>query len=292
MSLSRTHPSWVPYFFIAPFLIIFSVFMVYPLLNSISLSAFQSYGPQFSTFVGLDNFKNVFQDPDFWTAVKNTLIYSCASVMIQLPLALGLAMLLNRPDVKAKGFFRLIFFSPALVGLVFVAILFGLLLGARDGLVNETLRHVIPGFPAEFFWLQRYVMPALILASLWIYVGFNMVYFLAALQSINRDQIEAAMIDGANALQRFVHVILPAIKPVAGFVVLLSIIGSLQLFELPFILLGGAGPENRGLTLVMYLYQNGFEQNDLGYASAIGWILAIFLMGIAIVHRRLTREEL
>ncbi len=292
MSLSRTHPAWVPYFFIAPFLLIFSVFMVYPLVSSISMSAFQSYGPQFSTFVGLDNFKNVFLDPDFWTAVKNTLIYSCASVMIQLPLSLGLALLLNRPDVKAKGFFRLIFFSPALVGLVFVAILFGLLLGARDGLVNEVLRQVIPGFPAEFFWLQRYVMPALIIASLWIYVGFNMVYFLAALQSINRDQIEAAMIDGANAVQRFVHVILPAIKPVAGFVVLLSIIGSLQLFELPFILLGGAGPENRGLTLVMYLYQNGFEQNDLGYASAIGWILAIFLMGIAIVHRRLTREEL
>jgi ABC-type sugar transport system permease subunit len=125
-----------------------------------------------------------------------------------------------------------------------------------------------------------------------MYAGFNMVYFLAALQSVNRDTIEAAMIDGAGAVQRFWHVVLPAIKPVAGFVMLLSIISSLQLFELPWILLEGPGPENRGLTLVMYLYQNGFEQNDLGYASAIGWVLALLLMSIAIVHRKLTMEEL
>jgi ABC-type sugar transport system permease subunit len=123
-----------------------------------------------------------------------------------------------------------------------------------------------------------------------MYVGFNMVYFLAALQSVNNDALEASAIDGASAWQRFRHVIIPDIQPVAGFVVLLSIIGSLQLFELPLILLNGPGPENRGLTLVMYLYQNGFERNDLGFASAVGWTLAIILMSLAFLQRRLSRE--
>ncbi|MCC5842679.1 MAG: sugar ABC transporter permease [Verrucomicrobia bacterium] len=291
MSLSRTHPRWVPYFFIAPFALVFGIFMFYPLVDSLFMSTYQSFGPQHRTFVGFENFVHVFRDADFRTALKNTSVYTLASVTVQLPLALGLALLLNRPGIKGKALFRLIFFSPSLVGLVFVAILFGLLLGSRDGLVNEALRAVIPGFPSEFFWLQRYVMGSLILASLWMYTGFNMVYFLAALQSVNQDTLEAASIDGANAVQRFTHVVLPEIKPVAGFVVLLSILGSLQLFELPWILFDGAGPEKRGLTLVMYLYQNGFEQNDLGYASAIGWVLAILLMFIAVLHRKLTREE-
>jgi len=124
-----------------------------------------------------------------------------------------------------------------------------------------------------------------------MYVGFNMIYFLAALQSVSQDGLEAAEIDGASPWQRFRHVIFPEIKPVAGFVVLLSIIGSLQLFELPYVLLGGAGPERRGLTIVMYLYQNGFERNDLGFASAIGWTLAILLVGLAIGQRKLMGKE-
>jgi len=169
--------------------------------------------------------------------------------------------------------------------------MFSLMLGEHGGLVNVMLHAVVPGFPSEFPWLQNYVMPSLILASLWMYVGFNMVYFLAALQSVSQDAIDAANIDGANALQRFFYVTLPEIRPVVGFVVLLSVIGSLQLFELPFVLLGGPGPERSGLTLVMYLYQNGFERNDLGFASAIGWTLAIILMGARLIQRRLSTDE-
>jgi ABC-type sugar transport system permease subunit len=134
-------------------------------------------------------------------------------------------------------------------------------------------------------------MPALIIAALWMSVGFNMIYFLAALQNVSAECLEAAAIDGANAWQKFVHVILPDIAPVTGFVVLLSLIGSFQLFELPFILLNGPGPENRGLTVVMYLYEYGFEIGDLGYASAIGWTLALVLVGFTVLQRVLSRDE-
>lgn len=291
MSLSTTHPRWAPYFFIAPFLLTFTVFMIYPLIQAVGLAFMQTYGPKHTIFVGLDNFRNLLADKDFWTALKNTTLYTIAGVSIQLPMSLGLAMLLNRPGLVARSVFRLIYFSPSLVGVVFVAMMFSLLFGDKAGLINVGLRAVVPGFPAEFPWLQKFVMPALIIASLWMHVGFNMVYFLAALQNVSRENLEAAAIDGANAWHRFIHVTLPEIRPVAGFVLLLSIIGSLQLFELPFVLLDGPGPEKRGLTMVMYLYQNGFERNDLGFASATGWVMAFILVSLALAQRRLLRDE-
>jgi ABC-type sugar transport system permease subunit len=291
MSLSTTHPRWAPYVFLAPFLLTFGVFMLYPLAQAVGLAFVQSYGPRHTVFVGLDNFRNLFADKDFWIALRNTFTYTVAGVAIQLPLALGLAMLLNRPGLIARSLFRLIYFSPSLVGVVFVAMMFALLFGDKAGLINVGLRAVFPSFPEEFPWLQKFVMPALIIASLWMYVGFNMVYFLAALQNVPRESLEAAAIDGANAWHRFLHVTLPEIRPVAGFVLLLSIIGSLQLFELPFVLLDGPGPEKRGLTMVMYLYQNGFERNDLGFASATGWVMALILITLAVAQRKLLRDE-
>jgi ABC-type sugar transport system permease subunit len=289
--LSTSHPRWAPYLFMAPFVLIFGTFMVYPLVQSVVLATQQTFGPKTAVFVGLKNFVDLFEDRFFWIAMRNTFVFAIASVALQLPLSLGLAMLLNRPRVKARALFRLIFFSPSLVGIVFVAMMFALMFHEREGLVNALLRAVIPRFPREFPWLQEYVMPALIIASLWMSVGFNMIYFLAALQSVDKECLEAADIDGANAWQKFWHVILPEIAPVTRFVLLLSVIGSFQLFELPFILLNGPGPENRGLTIVMYLYQYGFEVGDLGYASGIGWTLALILMGLTIIQRTLSRGE-
>ena len=281
---------WVPYVFLSPFLAIFLTFVAYPLFESAILAGSQTFGPSHSVWVGTANFRHMFADPDFWTALENTALYTLASVAFQLPLALLLALVLNQPGLLGRSIFRLIFFLPSLVGTVFVAMMFGVILGEREGLVNTFLRAVVPGFPSEFSWLQNYVMSSLVIASIWMYVGFNMIYFLAALQSVSRDTLEAAAIDGANAWQKFLHVTLPEIRPVFAFVVLVSVIGSLQLFELPYVLLNGSGPERRGLTLVMYLYQNGFDRNDLGFASAIGWTMAIFLMGLALLQRRMTRE--
>ncbi len=290
MNLSATHPKWAPYFFIAPFLIIFSVFMAYPMVQSMILATQQTFGPQTTQFVGMGNFSDLWSDPLFWRAIRNTFLYAVASVTIQLPLSLGLAVLLNSKRLKGRAFFRLVFFSPSLVGIVFVAMMFALMFHERDGLINAFLRQIIPAFPEELPWLQIYVMPALVIASLWMYVGFNMIYFLAALQGVDSTLLEAAEIDGAGRWDRFRHVVLPQIAPVTGFIMLLSIIGSMQLFELPYILLGGPGPENRGLTIVMYLYQYGFEIGDLGYASAIGWSLALILIGMALVQRAAIRR--
>lgn len=300
---------WTSYVFVAPFVIVFCLFTLWPLGQSVRLSMQQTFGPRSATFVGTRNFQYLFTDPLFWKAVRNTCVFAAGSLFVQLPCSLGLAMLLNRPNLKGRAFFRLIFFAPSLVGLVFVAIIAGLVFEKHTGLLNVALhdsslfvvkkiglfnaafpeRHV---FDLDLPWLDRYVMPAIILAALWVYVGFNMVYFLAALQNVSRDLIEASMIDGASKWEQFRNVTIPAIKPVASFVVLMSLIGSFQLFELPYVLLSnGGGPDNQGLTVVMYLYQTGFQTGDLGYASAIGWVLAIALAGMAFVHRRLSRND-
>lgn len=281
---------WAPWFFLGPFLLVFLTFTAWPLVQSLILSTRQTFGPSTSEFVGLANFTHLLSDPLFHTALWNTTVFAAASVLIQLPLSLGLAMLLNNPALRGRMLFRLIFFSPSLIGLVFVALLFSPIFEKNTGLLNVWL-HEWFGFDPEFPWTERYVMAGLIVASLWMYVGFNMVYFLAALQSVDKSLLEAARVDGAGAWERFRHVTVPAIRPVAGFVVLLSIIGSFQFFELPFVLLNNtAGPDNRGLTVVMYLYQSGFEIGDLGYASAIGWTLTIILMGFAILQRRILKK--
>ncbi len=290
MRAARVEKRWPPYLFTGPFVVIFFAFIAYPMVQSVALSFQQTYGPQSSRFVGFDNFRFLASDPLFWTALKNTALFAAGSLFIQLPCSLGLAMLLNSRDIRGRAFLRLIYFSPSLVGLTFVAVIFSLIFEKRTGLLNALL-HRLFGFDPEFPWLEEFVMPALIIAAFWMYVGFNMVYFLAALQNVRQDLVEAARVDGANAWQRFVHVTLPAIRPVAAFGVLLSMIGSFQLFELPFLLLGGGGPDNQGLTLVMYLYQAGFETGDLGYASTIGWVLAVILGGFAAAQHCIGKSE-
>lgn len=293
---------WAPYVFIAPFVVLFLIFTVYPLLYSVVMAMQYNNGPKSVAFVGLTNFKRVLTDPVFWTAMKNTFVFAAASIFIQLPCSLGLALLLNREDIRGRGFWRLIFFSPVLVGLAFVAVLFGLIFEKNTGLINEGLFDLtrwlqdyvgaVPLWDKEFPWLQEWVMSALIIAAFWMYVGFNMVYFLAALQSVSKELLEAAEVDGAGPWHRFVNVTVPAILPVGMFVVLLSFLGSMQLFELPYLLLGpGGGPQQEGLTVVMYLFENGFNTGNLGYASAVGWILAVILFVFAMSQKLLAGTE-
>ncbi|MHA7812632.1 MAG: carbohydrate ABC transporter permease [Phycisphaerales bacterium] len=284
---------WFSWAMLAPFLLLFVVFVVYPLIQSAFLAANQTFGPGTRTFVGTKNFELLLSDPVFWKSIRNTFVYALGSLFIQLPLAFLLALALNSPKLRGRGIYRLIFFSPQLMGLVFVSILGALAFEKRAGLVNQAIAFITqnPRF-LEIDWLQQHVMATLILISLWLYVGFNMIYFLAALQSVDKSLMEAAEIDGAGAWGKLRHVIVPSVKPVATFVILLSMIGSLQLFELPYILLeSSGGPDNRGLTIVMYLYQNGFDLGDLGYASAIGWVLALILIGLALVQVKLTRAQ-
>jgi ABC-type sugar transport system permease subunit len=294
MASRRLGPGLAPYVLLAPFILVFGVFVLWPLVQSVVLSTQQMFGPNASEYVGLDNFRFLARDPLFHKAVLNTLIFTAGSVFVQLPIALGLALLLNRPGLRGRNLLRLVFFSPQLVGLVFLAVMATVIFQKRTGVLNQLLHGVLGtrgewllqgGSWLDYPWLETAIMPTLIISALWMYVGFNMIYLLAALQNVDRELTEAASIDGAGPCRRFTAVILPAIAPVAGFVVLLSIIGSLQLFELPYILLAGAGPDNRGLTIVTYLYQSGFETGDLGYASAIGWVLALLLAAFTVGQR-------
>ena len=287
---SGKRPFLAPYLFVSPFLITFVVFGLYPILKSLTLSLYATSGPKDHVFVGGSNYDFLLHDPDFHTALWNTAQYAFWSVFLQLPLALGLAILLNQTWLKGRSFWRFAFFSPHLVGQAFVAVLFNVLYLPKYGLINQSLHSAIPAFGLETKWLSNpaLVMPALVLTSLWMYVGFNMIYFLAALQSVDREQYEAAWMDGANAWQQFVAVTLPGIRPVALFVLITSTIGSFQLFELPYILLGNSsGPNKAGLTIVMYLYNNGFINGDLGLASAIGWTLALGVLTVSMIQLRL-----
>lgn len=281
-----------PYLFIAPFYILFIVFMGYPLISSLVMSFYEMRGFQSRIFVGFDNFTDLFIDPIFWKSVWNTTLFAIGTLTIQLPIALLLALILNSKYVKGKNILRLAFFAPILVAGVFVAIIFNLIYDQRAGFINNEF--IL--FGQEIGWLNdaKYVMPAVILTGVWQWAGFNMIYFLAGLQGIRQDLYEAAAVDGANWWQAFIHVTLPSLRPVIAFVVVVSMIGSLQLFDLPFILTNGGEPADAGSTIVMYLYKNGFQFMRLGYAATIGWVLFIIIAIISIAQLKLLgifREE-
>jgi ABC-type sugar transport system permease subunit len=293
MANARTlHKRWLPFAFLGPYLLLAGAFFVYPFINALILTFYQTNGPRSRAFVGLGNFEYLLRDSTFHRALWNTTVFAIASVCLQLPLSMGLALLLNQGNSKLKGLFRLVLFSPNLVGQIFIGILFSVLFTPRYGLINRFVQSLL-NWGLEERWLNNptLVMPAIILTSLWLWVGFNMVYFLAALQSVDSSLEEAARIDGANVWQVFWHVTLPSMRHVVVFVVITSIIGSYQLFELPVALLAntnGFGPENSGLTVITYLNQVAFRSGDLGLGSAVGAIVSAIIFIISLIQIRLT----
>jgi ABC-type sugar transport system permease subunit len=280
-----------PYLFVLPFIVLFGTFLLYPVWRSVVLSFYKSAGPRHETFAGLGNYRFLLKDPLFWLATANTAAYTLLSLLIQIPASLALALILNHPRVRARGIFRFAFFSTHIVGSVFLAILFAMLLSPRSGLLNRALSF-LAGHPIEINWLgePNLVLPAMLLASLWVSVGFGMVYFLAALQAVDKELYEAAEVDGAGPWAKFWHVTLPGIRPVLIFMILIGTISGFQLFELPYVLYQGqAGPRLRGLTIVMYLYQHGFEAGNLGYAAAIGWVLMLMILTVTMFQVRAMR---
>jgi ABC-type sugar transport system permease subunit len=286
-----------PYVFLLPYLVLSSIFFVYPFLRAVALAFYQTNGPRSMVFVGLDNFRFLLKDEVFHTALGNTALYTCSSLFLQLPIALGLALVLNNGKTawerRLKAFFRLMLFAPNLVGSIFVGVMFNVMLTPRYGLVNRTI-HALVGWGLEQHWVEEpaLVMPALVMASLWLYVGFNMVYFLAALQAVDKDLEQAARIDGAKPFQVFWHVTLPSIRHVVIFVVILSTVGSFNLFELPLAMLNrtnGFGPDNSGLTVITYLNEIAYRSGDLGLGSAVGWVVALLIMVLSFIQFRVSR---
>jgi ABC-type sugar transport system permease subunit len=287
---------YAPYFFVAPFLLLFCVFMVYPLLRSISMSFYSYAGPRSSRYVGLGHYRYFLGDFLLWIAVANTVVYAIVFMGLQIPLSLGLALLLNNARVRFRNLFRFAFFAPYLVGNVFVSIIFVLLLSQRHGLIPKALGFFNPKW-LEVSWLGDPINAriAIVLASLWLSVGWGMVFFLAALQGVDRELYDAAAVDGAGRWSRFWHVTLPGIKPVMTFLIVTGTIGALQLFELPYIIFlqhgSAAGPKWAGLTIVMYLYQQGFDLGDIGAACAVGWFLVLLILAVALAQIRISGAE-
>jgi ABC-type sugar transport system permease subunit len=283
---------WAPYLFLAPFMALFCIFMLYPLSQSFLLSFFKTAGPRNSVFVGLGNYRYLLgHDLLFGLAVANTAGYTLCFLLLQVPLSLGLAIFVNSKRIKFRNAFRFAFFSTYLVGHVFVAVVFFQIFSPA-GLLNKLISLVF-NRPVTVPWLTSpwLAMPSVLIAGLWLSIGYGMIYFLAGLQAVDPELYEAAAIDGAHHWQSFLHVTLPGIRPVLAYVILIGAITGFQLFELPYVLLQGAGPSGRGLTIVMYLFNMGFGAGDLGYASAIGWTLVLILFVISVAHLKLLRTS-
>lgn len=276
--------NYAPYFFVAPFVLLFSTFLLYPLVRSLFISLYQTAGQRMQ-WVGTKNYSFLLHDDVLRWATLNTIGYTVAFILFQIPAALGLALLLNNPKVRGRNLFRFAFFAPHLVGQVFVALIFNMLFN-NNGPVNAALRMIVPG--AEFKWLASPIMAreAVVIASMWLSVGFGMIYFLAALQTVDRELYEASEVDGANAWHKFWNVTIPGIKPVLSFMILTGTIGGLQLFELPYVLFSGPGPGAAGLTIVSYLF-SWVDMGELGTGAAIGWLLAAVIITIAIFQVRI-----
>ncbi|MDH6143653.1 lactose/L-arabinose transport system permease protein [Kitasatospora sp. GP30] len=277
-----------PYLFILPALALFAAFRLYPIGWSFVLSLYHTEGMT-QTWTGLGNYQRLIHDPLFWKALGNTGLILVVQVPVMLCLALGLSVALNSALLRWKPLFRLGFFLPVVTGLVTYGLMMGALLNQDSGAVNWLLSLV--GLP-EVHWLTDpfWAKVSVMLALTWHYTGYNAVIYLARLQGIPDEHYEAAAVDGAGAWRRFWHITLPGLRPALLLTVVLSTIGTLQLFDEPFIMTGG-GPDNATTTIGVYLYQTGFRYFDFGYASAIGYALVLIISVFGLIQVKLAKEE-
>jgi cellobiose transport system permease protein len=267
----------VLYLFISPFYLLFLAFGLFPVLFSLFLS-FQSWaGIGEMEFVGLVQFQYLITDPVFWKAIGNTFIIWFLSTIPMLFGALCIAFLLNVPSLRFKGFYKTAFFLTNVTSIVAVTIIFKSIFGNQYGLLNFMLT-VIGLEPVQ--WMNSGILVKIVIASMvvWRWAGYNAIIYLAGLQSIPNTLYEAAKIDGASSYQMFFHITIPMLRPIILFTVLMTTIGSMQLFTEPQVLLGDSGGVGEsGLTIALYMYQQGFIKHEFGYAAAISWALFLII---------------
>lgn len=288
--LSKIKPSVesAPYYFLLPVLVIFTIFMVYPVIHSFILSFFEFKGGDYN-FVGFDNYITLFKDPIFIASLKNTIVYLIFQVPLMILLSLSLAYILNQSFLRFKGAFRVSVFLPAVTSLVAYSLIFKLLLNTDNGIINYIITKI--GFkPID--WLNGPISAkvSLIIAVTWRWTGYNMVIFLAGLQRIPEEVYEAADIDGASRWQKFTKITMPLMRPIMLFTAITSTIGTLQLFDESYILTNG-GPDNATITVAHYLYDTGFRYVKFGYAAAMSYILVIIIAVLSFIQFKVGEEE-
>lgn len=288
-----------PYVFISPFLLLFLAFGVFPIVFSFVLM-FHIWDPvkglASMQFVGFENLAFAVQDPLVWTSLYNTLWMAVASGLPQHLVAIPLAFLINEKLGRYRNAAMGAYFLPYITSTVAIAIMFSTLFSTDYGMVNAALQElarwpvlgaVLPAHRIDWLGSPEAIKPVVSAVVFWRYLGFNVILYVAAMQSIPRDLYEAARMDGAKPWQQFAFITLPQLKPIMFFGVTLTVIGGLQLFEEPFILTGGkGGPEYAGMTTAMYMYRTAFDFNDFGLASAISWMLFVVILVLTLVTNR------
>jgi len=277
----------IPYIFLVPFLTMFLVFRIWPTIYGVMLSFEELKGMGAASYVGIKNYSALSKDSVFWLSLKNTTYYTVGTLLTLIPIPLLLAVLLISSYCKGSRVYRTILLLPALTSLVVAGTVFRLILADRAGLLNYFLGFVgIP--PQRWLIVGELAIPSMIILAFWRWTGMNIVYFSSGLSSIPLQVYEAASIDGANRFQKFFYITAPLLKPTIIFVLVISLIGGYQVFVEPYILFpGGRTPGEAGQTVVLYLYRKAFRFFNMGYASAIGVILAIIIFVITLVQSKL-----
>jgi multiple sugar transport system permease protein len=287
----RLDPAW---WLVGPALAILAVFFVGPVLASfvLSLTDFDVYAIarlDRLRFVGAGNYRALLESPRFWLAVRNTAYFVLVGGPLSIAVSLGAALLLDARAVRWKAFFRTVLFLPVVTTLVAVAIVWRALYHPRAGML-AWLCAQLGIAPIDWLGDPLWAMPAIILLAVWKNFGFNMLVFLAGLQSVPERLYEAARLDGAGPWQRFRWITLPVLAPTFGFVVVTTTIGYLQLFAEPYVMTQG-GPAERTLSIVLLMYEEGFRWWNLGTAAAIAFVLFAIILAVTGLQLLLRRKE-
>jgi multiple sugar transport system permease protein len=269
------------YAFITPWLIGFLGFTLWPMMYSfyLSLTKWDVFNPP--QFIGLENYFRLLHDPTFWKALRNTIYFTSLAVPAQMTVALFIALLLNR-SIPGRGLLRTIYYLPTLIGGAPLGVLWLMLLHHRTGIINRFLAFFGIEGPA---WLidPVWVIPSVVLMTIWG-VGGTIVIFLAALQGVLRELYEAAEIDGAGIWARFRYITLPIISPALFFNIVMAVIGSMKVFAPAYVLFTAqGGPQEAGLFYVLYLYRKAFISFEMGYASALAWVLFFLILTLTLL---------
>ncbi len=276
----------VPYVFVLPFVIYSSVLTIYPAIQAFIMS-FQRILPGQVEFIGLANYSRL-MNPIFYKAFSNTMLYTILTILVLVPIPILLAILLNSDLVKFKTIFRSSLFMPSLVSVVVAGLVFRLIFAES---AVSVANQVIGFFGADpIVWTTQRWSAIFLMVTLatWRWLGVNIIYFLAGLQSIPDEMYESAEIDGANAFQKLRNITLPFLKPITTFVVTISIIGGFRVFEESYVFWEASSPGNIATTLISYLYQQGIQRNDMGFGAAVGVIVLLLIFVVSLIYLRLT----
>ena len=285
---ARLKEAFVGWGFLAPNLVLMATFLFLPILWALQLSFQETKGFGTPQWVGWDNYVRLITDPVFWQSMGNTMVFTLLTVQIDLIAGLGLAVLLNSV-LPARGVFRTIIVLPMVISGVASGMIAMILFYESSGLINKILSAL--GL-SPVAWQSQGVpaMISVVIVAIWLRVGFNMIIYLAGLQSISPELYEAARIDGASKWQQFRSVTVPLVGPSTFFLLIMNVIASFQVFDLIFVMTGG-GPGNSTSVLVTYAYRNGFQIREQGYGAAIGIVILIITLVFTFVQWKTSRTR-